>query len=263
MDVRPRCFVSWCLILFLLLSMGSLAVIAGTAQKAKAASYTVINTNDSGAGSLREAVGFANGETEDTDITFDEGAMGGNTIVLASQLDVGNPSWRITINGESVPSGHIVLDGNMVTASGFNLTTGQNEIFGFKIRSCWNGIYITSGSNLNYIRHCCVVGNGGDGIVIDGSQDNRIDTCFIGFDYFTSFPNPNGGNGITVQNGAKKNRIGSNSAERCVIGYNNGSGVSIVSSGSNTVGYNFIGVSDTGMGDWGNNNNGVTVDGWS
>ena len=227
MDVRPRCFVSWCLIAFLLFSMGSLAVIAGTARTAKASSYTVINVNDSGAGSLREAIGFANGETSDTDINFDEGAMGGNTITLTSgPLDVGNPGgYKITIDGESTPSGFIDIKNGGGPSDCFNLIDGNNELHGFKISGFTGAIDITC--NRNYIRHCCLVGNVAEGIAIDGSQDNTIDSCYIGYDFFTSTPNGNGVDGIKMQSGAFNNTVGSNPSEPCVIGWNGENGVDI------------------------------------
>jgi hypothetical protein len=57
----------------------------------QAAQYTVTNTNDSGPGSLREAITLANQSDEFDTIVFDSGVTG--TISLASGLGIGPPPW--------------------------------------------------------------------------------------------------------------------------------------------------------------------------
>ena len=70
------------------------------------ATYTVINTNDSGSGSLRQAITDANGNAGDDTIVF-SGFSGSNTITLGSQLP--NISDNVTINGPG--AGIIAVDG--------------------------------------------------------------------------------------------------------------------------------------------------------
>ena len=91
----------------------------------RAATWTVTNTNDSGAGSLREAIGMAgNGDT----IVF-SGVSG--TITLSSQLDISN---SITITGPgsatlAVSGGDAVrifyISSGTIAISGLTITNGK------------------------------------------------------------------------------------------------------------------------------------------
>jgi len=100
------------LCIFLLIPL--LFTTAVSPQPAHAATLTVANINDSGAGSLRQAI--ADATTGDM-ITFDA-ALSGQTILLASQLSINK---TLTINGGSV----ITISGNAVTRV-FNVAAGGN-----------------------------------------------------------------------------------------------------------------------------------------
>jgi len=72
-----------------------------------AATLTVMNANDSGSGSLRQAIAdAASGET----ITFDS-ALAGATIALNSQLTINKD---LTIDGSGLSS-HVILSGQNTT----------------------------------------------------------------------------------------------------------------------------------------------------
>ncbi len=79
-------------------------VIIG-AGSARAATYTVTNVNDSGAGSLREAIAAANATPDNDFIQFSEQVFGqpfGNTVQtirLGSQLEIAGNGGSLTING--------------------------------------------------------------------------------------------------------------------------------------------------------------------
>ena len=82
---------------------------------AQAAPYTVTNTSDSGAGSLRQAVIDANAAGSDDVINF-SAALSGQSIVLASEIVIAN-NGTLTING---------LGANVLTING---GPGTNRIF--------------------------------------------------------------------------------------------------------------------------------------
>ncbi len=102
--------------------------------------FTVLNTDDSGAGSLREAIEAANANAGADTISFDAG-LAGETIVLTNELAVTDD---LTING--LGADQLTLDGNKnsrifnindyssattitVEISGLTLTNGNsNEI---------------------------------------------------------------------------------------------------------------------------------------
>jgi hypothetical protein len=78
-----------------LLAGASLA-LATTAQ----AQFTVTNSNDSGAGSLRAAITAADAAGGTSTITFSTGYTAGSTITLSSELPV--ITANVTINGNGL-----------------------------------------------------------------------------------------------------------------------------------------------------------------
>ncbi len=89
-------------LLMVLISVSALLITRPT-QPAQADTLTVTNTNDSGAGSLRQAVTAASvGDT----ITFDA-SLAGNTITLAAPIGLNK---NLTIDGSSLSS-HIQISG--------------------------------------------------------------------------------------------------------------------------------------------------------
>ncbi len=76
------------------------------------ATFTVTSANDAGAGSLREAVGFANGAAGADTINFAAGLNGGTinltsaSLVITDSVAIDGPAARVTINGlGDVPTG--------------------------------------------------------------------------------------------------------------------------------------------------------------
>lgn len=92
----------------------ALTLLALSAGAATAATFTVTNANDAGAGSLRAAVAAANGSAGDDDIVFDP-SLAGQTIVLLttdaggsalfgnSALYVSEAAAALTIDGAAAP----------------------------------------------------------------------------------------------------------------------------------------------------------------
>ena len=99
------------------ISFISLILLAIMSAPAGAATFTVTNLNDSGAGSLRQAILDANAAAGDDTVQFQSGLSG--TILLASQLAINS---NLTINGP----------GASVLAISGNNSTGIFFIYDFR-----------------------------------------------------------------------------------------------------------------------------------
>jgi len=88
------------------------------ASPARATDFMVTNTNDSGAGSLREAVGFANANAEADTITFDLPAN--SVVTLSSQIGF-TASQKTTVDG----GGGVTVSGGDATRV-FQVNSGAN-----------------------------------------------------------------------------------------------------------------------------------------
>ncbi len=210
------------------------------------ATYTVSNTSDSGAGSLRQAITDANNNA------------GADTI----QFSIGSGSQVISLS-TALPSitGQVTLDG--WTQSGFSGTPliiiDANGLIG-------DGIVLTSTADNSIIRGLVIRDFTGDGIQIDsGSSGNTIEGNYIG-----SFGAGGTNLGSTESNTAlginilgNNNTIGGTTAtSRNVIGGNQSHGIRITGAGasSNVVLGNYIGTDATGLVDVGNSLNGIYID---
>jgi hypothetical protein len=130
--------------------MGIIAGIAlfGHAESARAATFTVTNTNDSGAGSLRQAISDASAVAGAHTITFNIPGAGPHVITPASALPfVGNTDatqpQSITIDGCSQPGsqcGAFPLD-LRVQINGINTGNTVNDAV-FRVRKTTNGTTI-------------------------------------------------------------------------------------------------------------------------
>ncbi len=203
------------------------------------------NINDSGAGSLRQAILDANGNgsgVTDT-ISFSIGT-GAVTIQPTSALPT--ITTPVVIDGTTQPgfaSAPIVeLDGSSAGASitGLDVTAGSSTIRGLVInRFTGNGIRLaTAGNNL-------VAGN------------------YIGTDTAGTSARANGQVGIAINNSSNNNTIGGLlTADRNLIAGNSSHGISIASSASGTlIRGNWIGLSGTGTLSLSNGGSGIVING--
>jgi choice-of-anchor A domain-containing protein len=205
--------------------------------------YTVTNVNDSGSGSLRQAILSANSHSGKDNIKFNIAGSGVKTIKLSSALPaITDP---VLLDGTSQPgfagTPLIELNGELVSGAGLILKCGNSTVKGLVInrfKSPGVGIQIQS-----------------DGNVITGN--------YIGTNALGKAALPNAGPGILIQDAADNNLIGgSDTASGNLIAYNNGAGVVIGKSSSdnaenNRVSHNSI-FANTGIGiDLGND--GVTL----
>jgi hypothetical protein len=96
-----------------------LAVFCGQALLTKAATYTVTNTNDSGAGSLRDAINQANAASSNDVIAFDPTIFAAHqTIPLGGTELLIQNNGTLTING---PAAGVTISGNNASRVLLNL----------------------------------------------------------------------------------------------------------------------------------------------
>ena len=202
----------------------------------------VINTNDSGFGSLRAVMEYANANPGLDTVVFDIPGSGPHTIQPLSPLP--NITDPVIIDATTQPgyasAPVIELDGSLAGASaaGLTITVGPSTVRGLVInRFAHNGMVITGGENT-------IVGN------------------YIGTDITGTLARPNVEHGIYIFN-APNTRIGGTGAgDRNVISGNQNSGIFIdglLAAGAVIQG-NFIGTDAAGMAALGNGGNGIWVE---
>ena len=226
------------------------------------ATYTVVNTLDSGAGSLRQAILDSNASVGVRDtIEFNIDSGGVQKIRPTSALPTITDA--VTINAYSQPGAApnsavvndnavllIHLDGALAGfADGLTITAGNTIVRGLVIsRFVNNGFY------------------NGNGIVLQINGGNVIEGCFIGTDATGLADQGNGYDGIRIADSGNNTIGGLTPAARNVISGNGASGVNLSDSTypnphtvGNVVAGNFIGVTANGTAALGNSGRGVNI----
>ena len=206
-------------------------MLLATGSAHASTTFTVTNTNDSGAGSLRQAILDANATTGADTINFAIPGTGAHTIAPDTELpQITDP---VSINGYSQPgaqpntravgSGAILeieLSGaDAVSGAGLYITAANSTIKGLVINRWTHGIIIgasnATGNEVvgNYIGTDATgtkdLGNSADGVYIGEAPDNTIGGAAVAGRNVIS---GNSGNGIYVTgSGATGNRLLSNS----------------------------------------------------
>jgi titin len=200
--------------------------------------FTVTNVNDSGSGSLRQAILSSNASTGSTvnTISFDIGTGGSETITLKSAL----PAIRhaVVIDGTTQPgtgtTPGIVLSGSSAgtSAVGLSLKASNSTIKGLVVDSF-----------------------GGAGVLVAGGSNDTITDDYIGVTAAGNAAAGNGGDGIHFTSGAQNNVVSDD-----VISANQARGVDIDGgSHGNTVEGSMIGTDVTGTHALGNGDSGVII----
>ncbi|MGB5037279.1 MAG: VCBS repeat-containing protein, partial [Blastocatellia bacterium] len=211
-----------------------------TSSKLRAA-FPVTNTNDMGAGSLRDAIDQANMLAGADTITFNIAGAGPHTIALMSGLPQINE--QVDIDGTTEPDFSttpiVVLDGTAAgTATGITIGSSSNV----KIR----GLVIRSFT--------------GPGIQASSSSGSIIEGCFIGTTVTGTVAAANSGGGVVIVSTTAATVGGTTAAARNVISGNGSQGVQVQNFAGNTlIQGNFIGVTATGNAPLGNALNGVEI----
>lgn len=213
----------------------------GLAITGYAATYTVINTNDGGAGSLRQAIIEANATDDPDTIEFNIPGDGPHTI---APVDDALPPivHPVVIDGYSQPGAsantlvnginadlRIVLDGSNLegAANGLAVETSDSTIKGLVIHS--------------FPVACVALGK----LFLFGLSGNKVEGNFIGTDVTgTTAPGSSGRYGVQVN--ATENVIGGSAPAARNLISGNPSGAVYLQSSLNIVQGNFIGTDITG-----------------
>jgi uncharacterized repeat protein (TIGR01451 family) len=210
---------------------------------------SVINTNDTGAGSLRQAILTSNGSGSVVDtIDFAIPGTGIQTITPQSPLPaITNP---VVVDGTSQPgytgTPLIELDGSFAAS--------QNPVPGLLVSAGGSTI---KGLNIEQFT--------GAGIVLQTNGGNVVQSCFIGTNSAGTGPLANGGDGITISSSPNNTIGGSLAGQRNLLSGNTGFGIQITNFNistpptHNVVIGNLIGTDITGSQKVPNNRGGVTL----
>lgn len=250
-------------------------ILFGSYHVSSADIYTVTNINDSGTGTLRDAISQANLNTETDTIEFSmddfpEGTITAITISSNPNLTLTDGSTTIDGDGRVLLTTIIDVD---TRPTGIRIESSLNVIRGLQIFGFWQGIDLLRGATCqqNTIEGNVISNNKHIGISLGGIEcsENRIIGNYIGL-------NPSGtealgfqATGIDISNGAHHNTVGGpTTEEKNIISGNQtedgtwGVGVSITdtagafpSDHENVVMGNYIGTDVTGSisipNDWG------------
>lgn len=223
----------------------------------QATTITVTNTNDSGPGSLRQALTDALATGEDT-IVFNISTppTGGiHVIAPASALP-------------AISNASTVIDGSTQATNVTDSNPDGPEIFIDAANAGGFGLQITANNNI--VRGIGIIRSTGPGVQISGSgvNGNIIEGCYIGTnktatgtsDTTPAIANSGNGTGVRIAAGAFSNTVGGTSAAtRNIISGNAGYGVVIDGANSNTVTGNTIGLDRTAASGVANGDGGVIV----
>ncbi|HMO93104.1 MAG TPA: DUF4347 domain-containing protein, partial [Pirellulaceae bacterium] len=178
--------------------------------------FTVTNANNSGAGSLRQAILDANALAGHDTINFAIGAAGSfQTIVLGSTLTITD---SVTINGQSQAAG--TYDGQPLIYVRRHASTTVNT--GFHVQA----------SNVT-ITGIGVAGFSQDGILVENASNFTLTNSAIGVNPSTLVQNSNSRDGIRLNNVTNSIIGGTNFADRNFIAFSGQYGVNVLGSSNN------------------------------
>ncbi len=201
--------------------------------------YTVlVNTENSGQGSLRQVISNANAITGPNTMRFE--LIGAATYTIQPLTALPIITDPLTIDG--------------TTQAGF----GGTPIIELDGTAGSIGLEITAGSST--VRGLVI--NGFDeGILLDTNGNNVVQGNYIGTNVAGTGDLGNINNGILIQDSANNTIGGTTSAQRNLISGNNGDGIRITgpASDGNTVQGNYIGTDVSGALDVGNSGDGIRI----
>ncbi|HEX8090733.1 MAG TPA: FG-GAP-like repeat-containing protein, partial [Blastocatellia bacterium] len=208
---------------------------------APSAIFTVTNTNDSGAGSLRDAISSANSNPGSDTINFNIPGAGIKTIKPLSALPL--IGGTLTIDGTTQSPGSstppIELDGSMALAGTKGLSVGA--------ASC-------------VIRGLIINSFDGNGIEISSSSNVHIEGNFIGTNAGGTASKANSESGVAIIVGDSNIIGGTTASAHNVVSGNSSHGVIILGPATgNMVQGNYIGTDKMGAVAIGNGSNGVSL----
>ena len=202
-----------------------------------AATLVVTNANDSGLGSLRQAILDANATNGLDTVTFKISGTGVHTITLLAALPLITDSVVIDGTTQSNYAGSPLIELNGTSAGsspGLRLLAANSTIKGLALNR-----FVAQG------------------LLIQGAGSNVVQANFIGTDPSGTIARGNSLQGIWL-NGSSGNQIGGTHATQGNLISGNGDvGLYLLNSASNTIQGNFIGTMVSGTTALANGNNGI------
>lgn len=203
-----------------LVSLTSSRTDLSLASISPAATFTVTNTNDSGGGSLRQAILDSNQNPGPDTIDFNAGGVGAQTITVNSPLPaITDP---VTLDGTTQPG---FAGAPIIELDGANAGSGAN------------GLVINAGSSV--VKGLAIGNFNGHAISLQQRGDNMIMGNHLGTDASGTQNRGNTGEGVNIQNSDVNMIIGN------TIVFN-GDGGSVINSSENVIQDNNLGT-DAGM----------------
>ncbi|UXX79961.1 BspA family leucine-rich repeat surface protein [Reichenbachiella carrageenanivorans] len=210
----------------------------------------VINTNDDGTGSLREAITLANADTDQDFIDFSIPGTAPHTIQPVTDLPtITNP---IVLDASTQPGSdnfNIILDGQGTLTNGFRINGNTSEVYGFYISDFTTGIFMGNPGGSFIIgapaKGNTIVNNSDKGIFGLAAATCTIQSNYIGTDESGSVGIGNGV-GLDFSTGANGQTIGGdNPSERNIISGNN-TAIATNASSNYQIKGNYIGTNPAG-----------------
>ncbi len=228
---------------------GRIDVLLTKTGQTQGSSTVVTNTDDSGPGSLRDAINTANSNPGPDTISFNIPGAGVQTITPATPLPA--LTGPVTIDGYTQPGAtpnlvsisdnahlliHIAAPGGGLAANALEIRGGSSTVKGLIIDGEWTA-----------------------DISLDTANGNTIVGNFLGVDAAAATATGGAATvGISIASTSANNVIGGTApADRNIIS-GNGTGISISSDGNKIQG-NFIGTDFAGSHDLGNGVDGITI----
>ena len=203
----------------------------------------VTNTNDSGPGSLRQAILNANAHSGFTDtISFSIRGAGVHTIAPASPLPaIAEP---VVIDGTTQPG---YAGSPVIELNGAGAGAGP-------------GLSLAAAASGSAVRGLAINRFAGNGIQVLGNA-NVIAGNYIGTDPSGGTDLGNSGNGIQIIDGANNTIGGGSAADRNVVSGNGGEGIRVdgALATGNMIRGNYVGTSASGTADLGNSASGIYI----
>lgn len=260
---------------------------------AHAITYTVTNTNDAGAGSLREAITSANVSAGDDVIDFDgtfSGTinLGSNLPVITENLNIQGETAQDDFAGPDIIISALGRDYCMKVGTGAELANIAFTMTGIRCEAGTNGLVLTStaediqigGSNANqrnefkdatnsaisidgasnvFIENNSIYSNDFHGIDVQNTTGITLFTNWIGLDNTGLLDDGNAGHGIYIRSGNSNVNIGKSTAgSENIISGNAGDGI-VVEDEDVIVQNNWIGLDSTGTDTIANDGSGLSI----
>jgi len=188
---------------------GNGSVLADIGAAERLGAFVVVNTNDSGPGSLRQAIADAATQPGPDSITFAPGLSGG-VISLASPITAGD-AGGVTVDASMLPGGLTLDDG---VATTYRLMLVQSGSISLRAITLANGggagffnagggaIHVQTGSSLT-LERCTFTGNTGNagGGAISNNGTLSATHCTFAGNHVLSGSSESGGGGALANSG--------------------------------------------------------------